>query len=183
VTTEYDTERLHMRPWGNDDVERLFDMYSRWEVARWLGSVPHPLESLDEATAVVQRWSARATPDGRFGIWAVEVKETGVIAGTVLLVPIPLTGEDAGRLPEDGGDIEVGWHFHPDSWGNGYATESARWAIDKALREGLEEVVAVVRPDNTASLAVTKRLSMEPMGLTERWYGVALESFRTRRSA
>src|SRR3954451_2596508 len=114
MATGYDTERLHMRPWSAEDVERLYDMYSRWEVARWLGSVPHPLESLDEAAAAVERWSTRVTPDGRFGVWAVEVKETGRIAGTVLLVPIPLTGEDSGRLPEDGGDIEVGWHFHPD---------------------------------------------------------------------
>jgi RimJ/RimL family protein N-acetyltransferase len=181
--TDYETERLRIRPWGVDDVPRLFDLYSRWEVARWLGSVPKPLDSLEAATRVAARWGDRITPDGRFGVWAVQVKDTGVVAGTVLLVPIPLTGEETGRLPEEGGDIEVGWHFHPDSWGNGFATEAARWAVVKGFDDGLDEVVAVVRPDNEPSLAVARRLGMEPLGLTDRWYGVELEAFRARRPA
>jgi RimJ/RimL family protein N-acetyltransferase len=41
----YKTERLDVRPWTADpaDVDRVFDIYSRWEVARWLGAEPRPL--------------------------------------------------------------------------------------------------------------------------------------------
>ncbi|GAA1829189.1 GNAT family N-acetyltransferase [Luedemannella flava] len=160
------TERLDMRRWGHADHARLFDTYSRWDVAGWLGATPRALASIDEAAGVVDRWAARA--DGIYGVWAVVVRETGVIAGTVLLVP----------LPDNPEEIEVGWHFHPDSWGNGYATEAARGAILRGFLAGLPHIYAVVRPDNTRSLAVCHRLGMTPLGRTNRWYGVDLEAFR-----
>jgi RimJ/RimL family protein N-acetyltransferase len=42
---------------------------------------------------------------------------------------------------------------------------------------GLPEVLAVVHPGNTASQAVCRRLGMEHRGLSERYYGTALEVF------
>lgn len=174
----FDTPRLVVRPWttADSDIDRLFDIYSRWEVARWLGSVPKPLESRDQAYGVVDRWSARCTSDGRLGIWAVEVRGTGMVAGTVLLVHLP--GPDG--LPGST-EVEVGWHFHPDSWGNGYATEAGGGAIEHGFAHGgLEEIYAVVRPGNEPSLAVCRRLGMTPLGRTDRWYGVELEAFRIR---
>jgi RimJ/RimL family protein N-acetyltransferase len=81
-------------------------------------------------------------------------------------------------LPNGVGEVEVGWHLHPDSWGHGYATEAARAVIDRGFDAGLPEVYAVVRPGNTASLAVCARLGMQPLGLFRRWYDVELEAFR-----
>jgi RimJ/RimL family protein N-acetyltransferase len=178
-----ETERLVARPWTPADADRHFDMYSRLEVARWLGSVPSPIASRDESLARIDRWALRTVEDPRFGIWAVEVAATGIVAGTVLLVPIPLTGEDHPRMPEQGGDVEVGWHLHPDSWGHGFATEAAGGAIAKGFADGLDEIVAVVYADNAPSLRVCHRLGMEPTGRTQKWYGVDLESFRIRRGA
>jgi RimJ/RimL family protein N-acetyltransferase len=84
-------------------------------------------------------------------------------------------------LPGDTGDIEVGWHLHPDSWGNGYATEAATGALDRAFAAGVTQVFAVVRPGNDASMAVCRRLRMSPMGRTTKWYGVECEAFRIER--
>jgi RimJ/RimL family protein N-acetyltransferase len=111
----------------------------------------------------------------------------------VLLKPLPGGGDrgdrgggDRGGGDHDGGDyggeVEVGWHLHPDSWGHGYATEAARGAVDRAFRYGLPEVYAVVRPDNAPSLAVCRRLGMTPLGRTTRWYGIDLEAFRLAAS-
>ena len=75
----------------------------------------------------------------------------------------------------------MGWHFHPDHWGHGYATESAQLLLDQAWAVGLDEVWAVVHHGNDRSVAVTERLGMEPMGVTDRWYGVELDSFRLAR--
>ena len=36
----------------------------------------------------------------------------------------------------------------------------------------------MVRPDNAASIAVTRRLGMEELGRTDRYYGAELELFR-----
>ena len=177
------TGRLVARPWTLADVDRHFDMYSRWEVARWLGSAPAPLQSREESVARIERWSLGVRRDRRFGLWAMEVVETRVVVGSVLLVPIPLTGEERPRPPEEGGDVEVGWHLHPDSWGHGYATEAAQGALAKAWSDGLAEVVAVVYAGNEPSLRVCQRLGMQPTGPTQKWYGVELEAFRIRRPA
>ena len=158
------TERLRLRPWTTSaaDLDRLTDIYGRAEVTRWLGGPP----SLT-AEEIVARWSAVAARDDRFGCWAIELLDT-TVAGTILLKP----------LPNGVGEVEVGWHLHPDSWGHGYATEAARAVIERAFEAGLPEVYAVVRPGNEASLAVCRRLGMQPLGRFRRWYDVELEAFR-----
>jgi RimJ/RimL family protein N-acetyltransferase len=179
VSAIFETDRLIVRPWTLDeaDVERVFDTYSRWEVARWLGAQPRALRTRDEAAVAIERWATRSTLDGRGGVWAAQVRSTGVVAGSILLVPLPepADGSDA----EAPGAVEVGWHLHPDSWGHGYATEGARAALEFGFAGGLREIYAVVRPDNERSLAVCRRLGMTPLGLTTRWYDTELEAFRT----
>jgi RimJ/RimL family protein N-acetyltransferase len=81
-------------------------------------------------------------------------------------------------LPDGVGEVEVGWHLHPDSWGRGYATEAARAVIARGFSAGVPEVYAVVRPGNEASIAVCARLGMQPLGRFRRWYDVELETFR-----
>ncbi len=166
----YETDRLIVREWTHDpdDHARIFDIYSRWEVARWLGAQPRAMADAVEAVAVVDRWRVLHEGDRRFGCWAVQVRDTGTVAGTVLFKP----------LPNGTGEVEVGWHFHPDSWGYGYATESARGAVERGFAAGLPEVYAVVRPGNERSMAVCRRLGMAPLGRTTRWYEVELEAFR-----
>ena len=160
------TPRLRLRAWTTrrDDLARLTDIYGRPEVTRWLGGSPSvgPVE-------LVARWAEVSRADPRFGCWALEVRgEPPVVAGTVLLKP----------LPGGVGEVEVGWHLHPDCWGRGYATEAARAVVERAFGAGLPEVYAVVRPGNAASLAVCRRLGMEPLGRMRRWYDVELEAFR-----
>ena len=170
-----------MRAWthADGDLARMLDLYSRPEVYQWLGAAPRPLETLDQARAAVDRWAQpRREP---FGIWAVERRDTGVVAGTVLLVPLPAAEAlDAGAADAEE-PVEVGWHFHPDSWGRGYATEAARAVLEYGFDHGLAEVYAVVRPTNVRSLAVCGRLGMTALGPTTRWYGVELEAFRIGR--
>ncbi|MEW1909035.1 GNAT family N-acetyltransferase [Kitasatospora sp. NPDC085895] len=160
------TERLVLRLWEAGDAARALDLYGRWEVARWLGAQPRVLADEAEALALVERFRGRSA-DPRFGVWAVERADTGMVAGSVLLVP----------LPDGDGEVEVGWHFHPDSWGNGFATEAARAAVAKGFADGLPEIRAVVRPGNAPSAAVCRRLGMTPGGRTTRWYGTELDEF------
>lgn len=47
-------------------------------------------------------------------------------------------------------------------WGRGYATEGATAALDEAFTTlGLDEVVSIIEPVNTASVRVAERLGME----------------------
>jgi RimJ/RimL family protein N-acetyltransferase len=163
-----ETARTRLRLWRVDEADRFLDTYSRREVSRWLGATPTLLRSREEAVTRIERWAGRAAEHPGRGLWAVERKDSGVVAGTVLLVPVP----------DGDGAIEVGWHLHPDSWGHGFATESAHAVLDRAFADGLDEAIAVVRPGNSASIAVCTRLGMEPRGLTDRYYGTELELFR-----
>jgi RimJ/RimL family protein N-acetyltransferase len=161
---ELRTERLRLRPWTSApaDIARLTDIYGRAEIQRWVGGTPTvPPEVL------VERWAAVHALDDRYGCWAIEGPD-GPPAGTVLFKP----------LPNGAGEIEIGWHLHPDSWGHGYATEAARAVISRGFTAGVPEVYAVVRPGNEASMAVCRRLGMVPLGRLRRWYDVELEAFR-----
>jgi RimJ/RimL family protein N-acetyltransferase len=170
MTLAYATERLDIRAWTHGEVDVAFDIYRRWDIAKWLGAEPKAAESVEAVRGTIDRWAARQV--GAFGIWAIVPRATGVPVGTVLLVPL----QDADARPAD--EVEVGWALHPDQWGRGYATEAAHGALERAWAAGLPEVYAVVRPGNDASVAVTARLGMTAIGRTKRWYGLELDAFR-----
>jgi RimJ/RimL family protein N-acetyltransferase len=173
-----ETQRLVVREWtaGRGDVDRSYDTYRREEVTKWLGN-PHPLTDPQQAlTAVNRRLAMYEEHQGSYGVWAVERKDDGVVAGSVLLVPLP---EPSDGSPDEG-EVEIGWHLHPDSWGHGYATEAAKVVLAHGFRLGLDEILAIVKPDNEPSLAVARRLGMRHTGRTNRWYGIEAELFRRR---
>ena len=175
--TVFRTERLDVREWNRADAERFLDMYSRDDVVRFLGSTPTPVRSLDEAYERIARradYNATAAPGEPYGSWAVVVRDSGVVAGTVALVPVDgAGGPDA--------DVEVAWHLHPDSRGRGYATEAARAAFDRGHDAGIAEILALTDPANTPSQAVCRRLGLELVETSGRYYGKPLMIWRSRR--
>ena len=115
------------------------------------------------------------------GVWAVGRRADGHLPGTLLLKPIPASSDQTPLPPS--GDIEIGWHFHPDAWGHGYATEAASRVLKHAFASGLSEVIAVTNQANTASQAVAKRIGMIHTGTTTRYYNATCELFVATRAA
>lgn len=172
------TGRLDVREWESSQAERFLDMYSREDVVRFLGSTPSPLTSIDEAYDRIARraaYNAEAAAAGKpFGSWAVVVRETGAVAGTVALVPVEgATGPDAA--------VEVAWHLHPDSQGHGYATEAAAGAFARGHDTGIAEILALTDPANTPSQAVCRRLGLGLVETSDRYYGKPLMIWVSRR--
>ncbi|WP_375385063.1 GNAT family N-acetyltransferase [uncultured Microbacterium sp.] len=176
--TVLQTRRLTLRPWADsdDDLAFLFDMYSREEVQRYIGLTPRLMQSTDEARERVERW--RGTHDGRRGVWGVTLHD-GTRLGTVLCKRIPWSADAPEGEGEGEGedDTEIGWHFHPDAWGRGYASEAATAVLRRAFDAGLDRVVAVTNPANTASQRVCLRIGMAPRGLTTSYYDTTCELF------
>ena len=170
-----ETERLVLRDWQDRDLERVYDLYRRWEVVRWLGKNPQVMDHISQAQRFIDR-NKRDVAD-TYGVCAIEVKDTGVLAGAGLLVPLPDEHHNGN------GEVEMGWHLHPDCWGLGYAGESGRALIEHGFDVGLDEVYAVVYPDNERSLAACRRLGMEALGRSSQWYDRELEVFVARKSA
>ncbi|MGV8908265.1 MAG: GNAT family N-acetyltransferase [Propionicimonas sp.] len=170
------SERLTLRPWVPADEAAVLDLYSRWEVVRFLGAHPTVITEPAEAAARIARWSSFAGP--LHGVWAIVPDAEDRPIGTALLKLLPHSGTG---MPSD--DTEVGWHLHPDAWGNGYATEAGRRLLEHAWAHDLERVFAVTYPDNAASRAVCRRLGMTGMGLTDRYYDLNCELYRADRAA
>jgi RimJ/RimL family protein N-acetyltransferase len=160
------TGRVVIRGWRPDEADRLFDLLSRVEVVRWLGPA-EPMKRREDAVERIEAWARINAADPRFGAWAAVERLSGVPAGTVLLKP----------LPNGDGEIEIGWHFHPDSWGKGLASEAAGALLARAFAIGLPEVWAVTDLDNRASMAVCARIGMRLLGVTHRWYDGASQMF------
>jgi RimJ/RimL family protein N-acetyltransferase len=163
------TDAFTLRHWRADDLAAFFDLYSRWDVMRWLGAQPRrALEDLDEARARLARWQKveqRVVPP--FGLWALVPSGQASPVGTVLLLPL-----DDAAGPTD--QVEVGWHLHPQWQGRGLVTRAARELLVLARESGHHRVLAVTDDDNQASQAVAHRLGMVDEGLTERWFGQRL---------
>ncbi len=179
-----ETDRTLIRLWRPEEAPRMFDMHRRWEVARWLGADPKVMERVEQAEQSVSRWADFAARDPRYGLWAIEERaadEEHRVAGSVLLVPLPLS---AGEAPaETGPEVEIGWQLHPDAWGRGLATESAAAVLAKAWADGHHEVFAVTYPGNDASQRVCARLGMTHLGRSRRWYDTEFEAYRVERPA
>ncbi|MDQ0921977.1 RimJ/RimL family protein N-acetyltransferase [Pseudarthrobacter sp. W1I19] len=177
-----ETERLILRPWEPEDAGFVLNLYSRWEVQRFIGNHPQVMREFAEAEERIRVWRTMDHP--LHGAWAVQLKEPlqpktrTPLAGTLLLKSIPASGETLPLQPS--GDTEIGWHFHPDHWGHGYATEAAAAVLATALHGGLDRVVAVTAPANTASQRVCQRIGMTRLGQTNRYYNALCELFEAR---
>lgn len=168
-----ETTRLILRGWEPEDADFAFDLYSRWEVQRFIGNPPQVMTARSQAVERIGTWRDMDHPV--HAVWATEVKATGQLAGALLLKSIPATGSSAPLQPS--GDTEIGWHFHPDYWGHGYASEAAAAVLDYAFKSGLDKVVAVTAPANLASQNVCRRIGMRHAGQTSRYYNSLCELF------
>lgn len=168
------TRRLLLRPWTPEDAEAALRIYADSEVTRFIGMEPiADLESARNWLAKVCEFDRR--PDRfQMGAWALQRLDDGAVIGTGLLKPLP-----PGR-----GEIEVGWHLAREAWGQGLASETGLALLRHGFhRVGLDEIFAVIEPDNIPSLAVARRIGMRCLGRSRDYYeGLELELFRLRRN-
>ena len=58
--------------------------------------------------------------------------------------------------------------------------EASKALVAWAFRQGIDEVFAVARPTNERAVSVARRLGMEWVGETEKYYNMPLQVFRLR---
>jgi RimJ/RimL family protein N-acetyltransferase len=170
VAQELLTERLALRPWQADDAEAAFSSYGDPRVAHWLAPAMGQVPDIDAMSHVLTRWVAEdqqmQPPAGR---WAIERREDKQLIGGATLLPLP---------PDD--EFEIGWQLHPDAWGHGYGVEAGLALAQWAFLQGIEQVIAVVRPANERAAATVRRLGMEWVGETEKYHDLRLQVYRLR---
>ncbi len=141
-----DTPRLRLRRFESADAAVLSEILDDPEVARWLfiGTPPRGVGAAWRNIALlVGHWQLRG-----YGQWAVVEKATGALVGRAGL-----------WYPEGWPGIEVGWLIRRSRWGNGFATEAARAALDWAWKTlDVDRIISVIQPENARSIRVAEKI-------------------------
>lgn len=149
VPIEVATDRLLLRQWRDSDREPFARLNADPLV---MEHFPAPL-TREESDRLVERIQSRFDTRG-WSLWAVEVRSSAEFIGFIGLSAVAET------MPFHPA-VEVGWRLAAGSWGQGYATEGARAALDTGFeRLGLAEIVSFTATGNRRSRAVMERLGM-----------------------
>lgn len=155
------TARLLIRPYTDADFDDLYDIQSRPEVARYLYWSPRDRAEVRRSLEERKRVSF-LVEEGQGLTLAVELREAecaagrsrtgrGTVIGDVLLLW-------TSRQHRQG---EVGYIFHPDYGGRGYATEAAEVMLQLGFEQlGLHRIIGRLDARNQASARVLERLGM-----------------------
>jgi ribosomal-protein-alanine N-acetyltransferase len=140
-----ETERLRLSAFDERHFEAYAAMLADPSSTRFVGD-GEPLDRMNawrSMAMLLGHWQLRG-----YGMWAIELKETGEFVGRVGL-----------HRPEGWPDLELGWMLTARQRGHGYATEGARVALELAYRTlDVPRIVSLIRIDNTASERVARRL-------------------------
>lgn len=161
------TERLRLRAFRAGDLDDYAALKSDPEVLRFLlGAGREPWDrgrAFRHMAFLLGSWQL-----GGAGAWAVELRQTGAFAGVIGF-----------SEPQGWPGLELAWTLARRFWGNGYATEGARAALDHAfLAWGREHVISLIHPENRASIRVAERLGqwfegpLEVLGQEMLCYGI-----------
>ncbi|WP_156726439.1 GNAT family N-acetyltransferase [Streptomyces apocyni] len=139
---------LRLRVPTDEDAYAWHEVFADREVMEFHGGAPAELSAYQELTARQRKHDA----EHGFCFWTVLDEDDQVLGFT-----------GAQHWPHDWGpvgEIEIGWRLARRAWGRGYATTAARATLERLRAAGVAEVVAMVNPGNTRSVAVTRRLGM-----------------------
>jgi RimJ/RimL family protein N-acetyltransferase len=170
---ELTTERLVVRPWTLDDAEAALAIYGASDVTRWLTPAMDRVDDLEAMRSVLQAWIEdqpnMLPPRGR---WAIQHRDGKEAIGGLAIRLLPPFKED----------LELSWQLRPEAWGHGYASEGAQALARWAFTQDIDELFAVARPSNTRAIATARRIGMDWVGETDKYYDLRLQVFRIRPS-
>jgi RimJ/RimL family protein N-acetyltransferase len=144
------TERLLLRAYREDDLDFVYDVQSRPDVARYLYQGVRDREGARESLR--QKIAANALRAENDTLTPLILRaDTGEPVGDVMLH----------WLSETHGSGEIGYTIHPDHAGHGYATEAARLMVELGFEElKLHRIIGRIDGRNAASARVLEHLGM-----------------------
>jgi RimJ/RimL family protein N-acetyltransferase len=143
-----ETERLQLRELTFDDAPFVLTLLNDPSFLQYIGD--KNVRNLKDARQYLLNGPMASYARNGFGLYLVELKDPQTPLGICGL----LKRED---LP----DADIGFAFLPEYWGKGLALESASAVMNDAReRLGLKRVLAIVMPDNHASIKLLEKLGM-----------------------
>jgi RimJ/RimL family protein N-acetyltransferase len=144
------TTRLLLRPYAEDDFDALLAIQSRADVNRWLYSEPR---APDEVREILRRKLGETAlrDEGDTISVACVRRDTGELIGGCILHWVS-------REHRTG---EIGFVFHPDHHGQGFATEAARPLLDFGFEAcGFHRIIGRLEARNASSARVLEKLGL-----------------------
>lgn len=144
------TDRLVLRLEIDADVDAIHSWQSRADVCRYLLYEPRDRDTV-AAKVAQDATHTRLEKDGDYLQLAVERTADARVIGQMY---VTVANAEYSTL-------EIGWVFHPDVAGHGYASESARALMAVGFETmGAHRIFASLTPENTASVQLCLRLGM-----------------------
>ncbi len=145
-----ETERIEHRAFTLNDCEAFYRLNSHSEVMRFTGEPP--LNSLEDARQAIADYPDFETVG--YGRWACVLKETRAVIGFCGLKYLP-----------DLNEVDVGFRFLPEYWGQGIATETCSACIAFGFDVlKLNCILGLVLAENKASMRVLEKCGMTRHG-------------------
>lgn len=162
-----ETERLFLRPWKMEDAESLFKYASHPKVGPICGWTPH--QDPEESRSVLQ--NILMVPE----TYAMVLKETGEAIGSISLM-----FGDAGSLPMQEGECELGYWLGVPYWGQGLMPEAAKELLRHAFEDlNCNGVWCGYYEGNTQSRRVIEKCGFTYDHRAENEYCRAMNEYRT----
>lgn len=149
MTKILETERLILRTWTYKDADAMFEICREPEVMFHIGD-RKPYESVEKAKEFLN-WAVRYQKENGFCRWAVIEKSSGKIIGS------------CGFARREMEEVELGYLFAREKWGNGFATEAARACLKYGFENlGFTKIIALTDVDHTKSQNVLEKIGFTP---------------------
>ena len=147
-----ETQRLILREIELSDDQAMFELDSDPRVHRYLGN--NMFERIEQSQELIHQIRKQYIENG-IGRWAAIEKSSGCFIGWSGLKFIRETENNHTHF------YDVGYRLMPRFWGKGYATESAKAAIEYGFTTmNLNEIIGTAHVENKAS-----RHALEKCGL------------------
>lgn len=145
------TERLRLRHMTVDDAAFMLRLLNEPSWLRFIGD--RGVKTLADAQSYILNGPVEMVNRLGFGFYIVELKDR---AGP--FSPVGICG--LAKRPYLA-DVDIGFAFLPEFWGQGYAFEAAAAVLDLAhTRLGMRRVLATVRPGNQSSIKLLEKLGL-----------------------
>ena len=173
-----ETERLVLCRLTGDDASFILRLVNEPAFIRFIGD--KGVRSLDDARSYLEKGPLASYEQRGFGVYRVSLREGATPIGI------------CGLIKRDGlEDVDIGFAYLPEFWGQGYASESAAAVMrHETGKFSLRRVVAITDPDNIASVRVVERLGLRFERMVRlpgdahdiKLFGIDLDSVGTSRN-
>jgi len=147
----FETERLILRNFTEDDAIPFLRMISEPEVVKYTGRDVDPETSIEETIRLMNIAPIGDYKKHGYGRHAMVYKETNEVIGFTGLKYMPELDK-----------TDLGYRMFPEYWGKGIATESCKPMLSYGFEIlNLDEIIGIAMPNNQASCNILKKVGMD----------------------